>query len=162
MSELQPLAAGSTSRASLVRCLGRRLPMMAGLPSLAMWSSGPPAVMLRPWRMIDDGSATTYTITGLKTGVAYRVHIAGSERRWYAGATSPLRSDAAQRTVTPTTSVSSGTVRVSLAAWSIGPRWTSALVEGSQSRFVADTPVLGSGRSLCCLRNIQYSAQVRN
>ena len=61
---------------------------------------------------VENGSATTYTITGLTTGVSYWVEIRAVNGAGNGEYVSPA--DAAQRTVTPTTSVASGSVRIGL------------------------------------------------
>jgi titin len=91
---------------------------------------------------ISDGSATSYTITGLKTGVSYRVHIQAVNAAGAGAITAPADTD--QSVVAPTTSVGSGSVSVVL------PGPTDP--EGSRlgGRFAAVTwltPTLGRGQS---------------
>ena len=89
---------------------------------------------------ISDGSATSYTVTGLKTGVSYRVHIQAVNGAGAGAITAPA--EAGERVVTPSTSVS-GTVRVVLP----GPADQAGSRAGG--RFAAVTwltPTLGRGQ----------------
>ena len=61
---------------------------------------------------VESGSATTYTIPGLTTGLPYWVQLRAVNGAGNGEYASPA--DSAQRTVTPTTSVASGSVRVTL------------------------------------------------
>ena len=91
---------------------------------------------------ISDGSAASYTITGLKTGVEYRVHIQAVNAAGAGAITAPA--DTEQRVVAPTTSVGSGSVRVALPG--------AADPDGSRAggRFASVTwltPTLSRGQS---------------
>ena len=106
---------------------------------VVQWASGREAAASAE---ISDGSATSYTITGLNTGVEYRVHIQAVNAAGAGAITAPA--DTEQRVVAPTTSVGSGSVRVVL------PGPTDQ--EGSRlgGRFAAVTwltPTLGKGQS---------------
>ena len=61
---------------------------------------------------IDDGTAISHTITGLKIGVQYRVHIQAMNGAGLGAITAPANSE--ERSVSPATTVSSGSVRVAL------------------------------------------------
>ncbi len=90
---------------------------------------------------ISDGSATTYTITGLKTGVAYRVHIQAVNGAGAGAITAPA--DNTQTAVRPSTSVS-GSVRVTLP----GPGDPAGSRAGGKFTAVTWlTPTLGRGQS---------------
>ena len=73
------------------------------------WASGRDAPASA---VIDDGSATSYTISDLKTGVAYRVHIQAMNGAGSGAITAPA--EAGERVVTTSTSVGTGSVRVVL------------------------------------------------
>ncbi len=92
--------------------------------------------------MINDGSATSYTITGLKTGVSYRVHIQAVNGAGDGAITAPA--DSGQAAVAPTTSVSSGTVRVVLP----GPADTAFATGGVFKAVSWPTPTLGRGQNV--------------
>ncbi|MCQ3808763.1 MAG: fibronectin type III domain-containing protein, partial [Acidimicrobiia bacterium] len=61
---------------------------------------------------IDDGTAISHTITGLKIGVQYRVHIQAMNGAGLGAITAPANSE--ESAVRPATTVSSGSVRVAL------------------------------------------------
>lgn len=92
---------------------------------VVQWATGREAPSMA---QIDDGSATSYTITGLKIGVEYRVHIQAVNGAGEGAITAPASAE--QRTATPSTSVSSGSVTVALPrasdpAGSLGGRFAS-------------------------------------
>ena len=92
---------------------------------------------------ISDGSATSYTITGLKTGVSYRVHIQAVNGAGSGAITAPA--DNTQTAVRPSTSIGSGSVRVVLPT-------AASDAEGFRAgkRFFAVTwltPTLGRGQN---------------
>ena len=117
------------------------------------WASGREAAASAE---ISDGSATSYTITGLKTGVAYRVHIQAVNGAGAGAITAPA--EATQTAVRPSTTPS-GSVRVVLP----GPADPDGSLHGGRfdGRYMAD-PHTRKRSELYCIRCFRNSTQVRN
>ena len=110
---------------------------------VVQWATGRDAAAMA---QINDGSATSYTITGLKTGVSYRVHIQAVNGAGAGAITAPA--EATQTAVRPSITPS-GSVRVVLptaASDSVGFR--------AGKRFMTVTwltPTLGRGQNFVAL-----------